>query len=72
MAPKRYKDDDSPFTPSGDLEDESTLDEILMDGDDEDDDDKEYEGENFADTELPTDDDDDELLDEEIDEKDIK
>jgi hypothetical protein len=36
MAPKRYKDDDSPFTPSGDLEDESTLDEILMDGDDDD------------------------------------
>jgi len=62
MARKRHSDEDSHFTSAGDLEDESTLAEILLEEKDDEDDD--------ADPVLP-DDDLDELLDtEDLDELD--
>jgi hypothetical protein len=66
MASKRYKDDDSPFTPAGDLEDESILDEILMDGDDEESP-EESPAENFDDDDAPDKETDDDLEEEKDD-----
>jgi hypothetical protein len=65
MFASDYDDDDSPFSPSGDLEDDSLLDEVLMDSYDEDEAEPKDEVEDEKHYDL--DDEDDEDLDEEED-----
>ena len=84
MAPKHPKQEESPFAPSGDLEDESKLDEVLIEEMDERDGEDDLEEGEFKediadsvadddddDDDLPLKEDDDDLDEEKIEDEDI-